>query len=167
MARDVCHDAAFRHGDAAGLGREGTVGMIRSDPNFNHTAVWVADLPAMMRLYEEVVGLERRFSFPPPATPAWASYAGLQLLALPEGTTQPRPTPPIGTPLQRPAFGALSHIGLAVSGEDDLDQLHERLVAHGAAITIPLVTRQVGERTARWLFFRDPEGNDVEVMRVV
>ena len=54
-----------------------------------------------------------------------------------------------------------------MSGEDDLDRLHERLVAHDAEIVIPLVTRRVGDRTARWLFFRDPEGNDVEVMRVV
>ena len=143
------------------------MGKVEADPNFNHTAVWVADLPAMMRFNEEVVGLERHFYFPPPAAPSWASYAGLQLMALPDGHALPRPAAATGTPLQRPAFGALSHIGLAVSGEDDLDRLHARLVAHDLEITIPLVTRQVGDRTARWLFFRDPEGNDVEVMRVI
>jgi catechol 2,3-dioxygenase-like lactoylglutathione lyase family enzyme len=139
---------------------------VQSDPNFNHTAIWVADLWVMMRFYEEVVGLERRFYFPPPATPAWASYSGLQLLAAPSGTAFESPPATVWSPLQRPALGAFSHIGLGVAGDDDLDELNERLVEHGVEIVIPLVTRQVGDRVARWVFFRDPEGNSVEVMKV-
>ena len=139
---------------------------VQADPNFNHTAIWVADLSAMMRFYEEVVGLERRFYFPPPATPPWASYSGLQLLAAPQGTTIERPVTPAATPLERPALGAFSHIGLGVVGDRDLDQLNERLVAHGVKIVIPLITRQVGDHVARWVFFHDPEGNPVEVMKV-
>ncbi len=55
----------------------------------------------------------------------------------------------------------VAHIGIVV---DDMDASYELLRERGAAFNSPPVTIDAGELAgARWAYFRDPDGNQIEL----
>jgi catechol 2,3-dioxygenase-like lactoylglutathione lyase family enzyme len=115
----------------------------------DYTVILVRDMPAMRRFYEGVL----RFSLSRELSAGWIEYQiGGNTLALsrPGRTAKDAPTPKGSASLQL-AFK------VAV---DDVDRCAEELLRHGIALLEPPTNQPFGHRT---LFFRDPDGNLLEV----
>lgn len=115
----------------------------------DYTVVFVRDMTAMRRFYEDVMG----FPMVRELSPRWLEYrAGPNTLALavPVMTGGDPPTPKGSAALQL-AF----KVPVA-----DVDRCADELVAKGVAIVSPPTDRPFGHRT---LFFRDPDGNLLEI----
>ncbi|MBS4049510.1 MAG: VOC family protein [Alphaproteobacteria bacterium] len=115
----------------------------------DYTVIYVRDLAAMRRFYEDVLHLEliRELS------PRWIEYRigpNVLALALPGLTAKDDPVPKHTAALQL-AFRV---------GRDDVDACAAELEQQGVAIMLPPTDQPFGHRT---LFFRDPDGNVLEV----
>jgi catechol 2,3-dioxygenase-like lactoylglutathione lyase family enzyme len=115
----------------------------------DYTVILVRDMAAMRRFYEGVL----RFSLTRELSPGWIEYQiGGNTLALsrPGRTAKDAPMPKGSASLQL-AFK------VAV---DDVDRCAEELLRHGVDLLEPPTNQSFGHRT---LFFRDPDGNLLEV----
>ena len=115
----------------------------------DYTVILVRDMAAMRRFYEGVL----RFPLTRELSAGWIEYQiGGNTLALsrPGRTAKDAPTPAGSASLQL-AFK------VAV---DDVDRCAEELVRHGVDLLEPPTNQPFGHRT---LFFRDPDGNLLEV----
>ena len=115
----------------------------------DYTVVFVRDMSAMRRFYEGVLGfpLSRELS------PGWIEYqVGSNTLALarPRLTAADAPTPNGSASLQ---------LAFKVSAPE-VDQCADELVRQGVTLLSPPTDQVFGHRT---LFFRDPDGNLLEV----
>jgi catechol 2,3-dioxygenase-like lactoylglutathione lyase family enzyme len=115
----------------------------------DYTVILVRDMAAMRRFYEGVL------RFPPTRelSSGWIEYQiGANTLALsrPRRTAKDAPTPKGSASLQL-AFK------VAV---DDVDRCADELMRHGVDLLEPPTNQPFGHRT---LFFRDPDGNLLEV----
>ena len=115
----------------------------------DYTVIFVRDMAAMRRFYEDVLGflLVRELS------PGWIEYRlGDNTLALarPSRTAADAPTPVGSASLQ---------LAFKVSAPD-VDRCAGELVRQGVALLSPPTDQVFGHRT---LFFRDPVGNLLEV----
>jgi catechol 2,3-dioxygenase-like lactoylglutathione lyase family enzyme len=115
----------------------------------DYTVIFVRDMDAMRRFYEDVLVLPllRELS------PNWIEYGlGPNTLALarPSLTRADAPTPP-GTAALQLAFKV---------APAEVDACADELVRQGVALVSPPTDRPFGHRT---LFFRDPDGNLLEV----
>jgi len=115
----------------------------------DYTVIFVRDMAAMRRFYEDVLclSLQRELS------PNWLEYqlgGNTLALARPGLTASDAPTPPGSAALQL-AFKVAA---------DDVDACADELVRKGVALVSPPTDRAFGHRT---LFFRDPDGNLLEV----
>jgi catechol 2,3-dioxygenase-like lactoylglutathione lyase family enzyme len=115
----------------------------------DYTVIFVRDMAAMRRFYEDVLGfpLIRQLS------PGWIEYrVGSNTLALarPSRTAADAPTP---------AGSASLQLAFKVS-VPEVDQCADDLVRRGVALLSPPTDQRFGHRT---LFFRDPDGNLLEV----
>ena len=116
----------------------------------DYTAIFVRDMAAMRRFYEEVLG----FPLIRELSPRWIEYrVGENTLALttPGGRTAGDAPVPKGTASVQLAFK------VAVA---EVDRCAEELARKGVAILSPPTNQPFGHRT---LFFRDPDGNLLEV----
>ncbi|HEV8636228.1 MAG TPA: VOC family protein [Chloroflexota bacterium] len=117
----------------------------RLAPGNNHTAVRVRDLEGLERFYTEVVGLkimsQRRSTA---GVPDATFFTGLQLLRYPEQDVSQK--------------GVLDHVGINVG---NLDEIVAHLRQHGVGLVGEIGTPGPNVRTA---FFRDPEGNTIELI---
>ncbi len=117
-------------------------------PENNHTAMRVGDLEAAVKFYSEVVGLEVLRANGDPNRPTAVFLPGIQLVRY-DGDVSNR--------------GVLDHIGLAVGNMDEI-------VASLKAAGIELENNRINDNTrpdgsrVRTAFFRDPEGNRVELV---
>jgi catechol 2,3-dioxygenase-like lactoylglutathione lyase family enzyme len=116
----------------------------------DYTVIFVRDMVAMRRFYEEVLG----FPLLRERSPGWIEYrVGNNTLALarPSLTAADAPTPKGSASLQ---------LAFKVSAPQ-VDQCADELVRIGVDLLSPPTDRSsFGHRT---LFFRDPDGNLLEV----
>lgn len=115
----------------------------------DYTVIFVRDMASMRRFYEGVLGfhVQRELSA------GWVEYrVGTNTLALawPSRTAGDAPLPEGSASLQ---------LAFRVS-PPDVDGCAEELVRHGIALLSPPTDESFGHRT---LFFRDPDGNLLEV----
>lgn len=115
----------------------------------DYTVVFIRDMAAMRRFYEDVLG----FPLLRELSPGWIEYrVGGNTLALarPSLTAADAPTPNGSASLQ---------LAFRVS-PPEVDQCAAELVRQGVDLVSPPTDRAFGHRT---LFFRDPDGNLLEV----
>ena len=115
----------------------------------DYTVIFVRDMAAMRRFYGEVL----RFSLLRELSPGWIEYQiGGNILALsrPHRTAKDAPTPPGSASL---------HLAFKVAAPD-VDRCADELVRQGVDLLEPPTNQSFGHRT---LFFRDPDGNLLEV----
>lgn len=115
----------------------------------DYTVIFVRDMAAMRRFYEEILGfpLLRELSL------GWVEYRvgdNTLTLARPRLTAADPPTPNGSASLQ---------LAFKVSAPD-VDRCADELVRHGITLLSPPTNQVFGHRT---VFFRDPDGNLLEV----
>ncbi|MBB4360336.1 catechol 2,3-dioxygenase-like lactoylglutathione lyase family enzyme [Bradyrhizobium sp. CIR18] len=115
----------------------------------DYTVIFVRDMAAMRRFYEDVLA----FPLLRELSPNWIEYGlGGNTLALarPSRTAADAPTPPGSASLQ---------LAFKVSAAE-VDACANALVRQGIALVSPPTNQSFGHRT---LFFRDPDGNLLEI----
>jgi catechol 2,3-dioxygenase-like lactoylglutathione lyase family enzyme len=115
----------------------------------DYTVVFARDMAAMRRFYEDVLG----FPLVRELSPGWIEYrVGGNTLALarPRLTAGDAPTP---------AGSASLQLAFRVA-PPEVDRCADELLRHGVALLSPPTDQAFGHRT---LFFRDPDGNLLEV----
>jgi catechol 2,3-dioxygenase-like lactoylglutathione lyase family enzyme len=115
----------------------------------DYTVIFVRDMAAMRRFYEGVLG----FPLLRELSPGWIEYRiGDNTLALarPSRTAGDAPAPQGSASLQ---------LAFKVSAPE-VDQCADELVRQGVELVSPPTNQPFGHRT---LFFRDPDGNLLEV----
>jgi catechol 2,3-dioxygenase-like lactoylglutathione lyase family enzyme len=118
--------------------------------SIDYTVIFVRDMTAMRRFYEDVLcfPLTRELS------PGWIEYQiGGNTLAL------ARPNRWTATDAPTPNGGASLQLAFKVP-PPEVDQCADELARHGVAILSPPTDQSFGHRT---LFFRDPDGNLLEI----
>jgi catechol 2,3-dioxygenase-like lactoylglutathione lyase family enzyme len=126
-----------------------TVSAFKAIRAIDYTVIFVRDMAAMRRFYEDIIGLalQRELS------PNWLEYqlgGNTLALAWPSLTASDVPTP---------AGSAALQLAFKVSAAD-VDACADELVRQGVALVSPPTDQSFGHRT---LFFRDPDGNLLEV----
>ncbi|MGY4306663.1 lactoylglutathione lyase [Bradyrhizobium sp. USDA 4369] len=115
----------------------------------DYTVILARDWDAMRHFYQEVLG----FRLLRELSPGWVEYQvgpNILTLARPQRLASDQPTSPGSASLQL-AFKV---------GRDDVDRCAAELTRKGIALTEPPTDQPFGHRT---LFFRDPDGNLLEV----
>jgi catechol 2,3-dioxygenase-like lactoylglutathione lyase family enzyme len=115
----------------------------------DYTVIFVRDMTAMRRFYEGIL----RFPLTRELSPGWVEYqigGNTLALARPSRTAQDAPTP---------AGSASLQLAFKVSAPD-VDRCADELVRQGVELLSPPADQPFGHRT---LFFRDPDGNLLEV----
>jgi catechol 2,3-dioxygenase-like lactoylglutathione lyase family enzyme len=115
----------------------------------DYTVIFVRDMAAMRCFYEDVLG----FAMVRELSARWFEYqvgGNTLALAMPGLTAADAPTPSGSASLQ---------LAFKVSVAE-VDQCADELVRHGVELVSPPTDRAFGHRT---LFFRDPDGNLLEV----
>lgn len=125
-------------------------GSARLDASANHVALRVRDLDAALRFYRDLIGLPVTRIGKTPSNEDSVWLPGLQLIHDPN--------------LSAEAGGRLDHLALGIT---NVEEVCQRLDAAGFEADTPLQHRtaeQVG-RPLTMAFYRDPEGNRVELLR--
>lgn len=115
----------------------------------DYTVIFARDMVAMRHFYEEILG----FALVRELSPHWIEYrigANTLALAKPSRTASDAPTPQGSAALQ---------LAFKVSPAD-VDKCAGELTDKGIALVSPPTDQAFGHRT---LFFRDPDGNLLEV----
>ncbi|WP_108882301.1 VOC family protein [Anderseniella sp. Alg231-50] len=115
----------------------------------DYTVIFVRDMEAMRYFYEDIM----RFPMSRQLSSNWFEYSvggNTLVLSRPGLTAADVPTP----------YGSASlHLAFKVSARE-VDQCAEELMHKGIDLVSPPTNRDFGHRT---LFFRDPDGNLLEV----
>jgi catechol 2,3-dioxygenase-like lactoylglutathione lyase family enzyme len=115
----------------------------------DYTVIFVRDMAAMRRFYEGVLG----FPVARELSPKWIEYQlgnNTLALAVPTRTAADAPTP---------AGSASLQLAFKVSAAE-VDQCAGELLRQGVELVSPPTDQSFGHRT---LFFRDPDGNLLEI----
>ena len=116
----------------------------------HHLALATRNFDRLLAFYTRTLGLPIVGGFPGERIIfLGAGTTAIELLA--EGTT-PRPHDPTGW----------SHLALEVA---DLDAAHATLTAHGVPFHLPPENYPPDAPTVRIAFFRDPDGNEIELIQ--
>jgi catechol 2,3-dioxygenase-like lactoylglutathione lyase family enzyme len=115
----------------------------------DYTVIFVRDMAAMRRFYEEILGFQVQREL----SPGWIEYhvgENTLTLARPSRTARDAPVPTGSASLQ---------LAFRVSAPE-VDECAEELVRQSVDLLSPPTDQVFGHRT---LFFRDPDGNLLEV----
>lgn len=125
---------------------------------FNHVATLTTDMDLTVRFYEQAFDAVVTFEVPPSADHPWMKIvdlgggAALNVFEVPAGDI-------IGDRRRQGGRGAIDHFALAVDSLATLETMRDRLLAAGA-----LEVGDIQRLGDEWsLFFRDPDGMDLEV----
>jgi lactoylglutathione lyase len=132
--------------DEQGAGTESTFQAIRA---IDYTVIFVRDMDAMRHFYETLLG----FSLQRVLSSGWIEFrigSNTLALAIPSRTASDHPIP-VGSAALQLAF----KVSVA-----EVDACAEELVRKGISLVSPPTDQVFGHRT---LFFRDPDGNLLEV----
>lgn len=123
---------------------------LRAIRALDYTVIFARDLAAMRRFYTEVMQFEVYFEL---GGGKWVELrVGSSILALSEpGLVIPDRPPPAGTACLQLAFRVR---------REDVDACETALRVEGVEIVAPATDQPWGHRT---LFFRDPDGNLLEI----
>jgi len=123
---------------------------LRAIRALDYTVIFVRDLDAMRRFYTEVMQFEVYFEL---GGGSWVELrVGGNVLALTRpGGVIPDPVPPAGTACLQLAFRVR---------REEVDACETELRAQNVEIVAPATDQPWGHRT---LFFRDPDGNLLEI----
>lgn len=124
----------------------------------DHIVLTVADIEATTRFYEQALGFEAETFRGPDGQPRYALKFGRQKINLQDRNTV---TP---TKAQRPTFGAGDFCLIAAA---PLDDVLAHLRSSGVVIEAGPVPRQGAVGKLRSIYFRDLDGNLVEVAEYV
>jgi catechol 2,3-dioxygenase-like lactoylglutathione lyase family enzyme len=124
----------------------------------DHIVLTVNDIEETTRFYERALGFEREFFHGPDGQPRYALRFGKQKINLQDRSTD-TPTKAIA-----PTFGAGDFCLIAAV---PLDQVLAHLQAQNIAIVVGPVSRRGALGPLRSVYFRDPDGNLVEVAEYV
>lgn len=124
---------------------------------FNHVATLTPDLDRLVRFYEDVFGAVATFEMQ-----ATSDHPRMIIIDLGGGASmnifETTADEIIGDRRRQGGRGAIDHYGLAVDSLATLEATRDRLVAAGADIG------EIQQLGAEWsLFFRDPDGMELEV----
>jgi lactoylglutathione lyase len=114
----------------------------------NHTALRVRDMEAALRFYRDLIGLPVLRSQGPDEAPDSVWLPGLQLVRARGGEV------PV-------AGGTLDHLAL---GFANVEEVAQRLIEAGYVPEIGPETRERPGGTVTLAFFRDPDGNRLEIL---
>jgi catechol 2,3-dioxygenase-like lactoylglutathione lyase family enzyme len=124
----------------------------------DHIVLSVHDIEATTRFYERALGFERELFRGPEGQPRYALKFGAQKINLQDRDTA---TP---TKAQQPTVGSGDFCVLAAV---PLDEVLAHLRAEGIIVEMGPVARQGALGPLRSIYFRDPDGNLVEVAEYV
>lgn len=124
---------------------------------FNHVATLTPDLDRLVAFYREAFGAEVTFEMA-----ARSDHPRMIILDLGGGAAlnvfEVSPDEIIGERRRQGGRGAIDHYGLAVASLAELEAVRDRLAAMGAEIG------EIQKLGHDWsLFFRDPDGMELEV----
>jgi catechol 2,3-dioxygenase-like lactoylglutathione lyase family enzyme len=122
-----------------------------------HLALSVHDLDAMKRFYVDLLGFA--IEWEPDADNVYLT-SGTDNLALHRSPDMVIPIEDDAT-TRPPPGGALDHLGLIVRTADDVDRWAAFLESRGVAIVATPRTHRDGARSC---YFRDPDGNSVQII---
>jgi catechol 2,3-dioxygenase-like lactoylglutathione lyase family enzyme len=127
-----------------------------------HLALNVQRLDEMKTFYVDLLGFA--IEWQPDADNIYLS-SGIDNLALHRSSSltagRVGPPPHDGGADPRVGPGALDHLGLIVRSADDVDRWAEYLEGHGVIIDARPKTHRDGARSC---YFRDPDGNHVQII---
>ena len=124
----------------------------------DHLVLTVKDIEATTQFYERVLGLEREFFRGPEGQPRYSLHFGRQKINLPDRATE---TP---TKARAPTFGSGDFCLIAAV---PLDEVIAHLKKESVQIEAGPTTRRGALGPIRSVYFRDPDGNLVEVSEYV
>jgi len=125
-----------------------SVSAFRSIRAIDYTVIFARDMAAMRGFYEGVLG----FAVLRELSPDWIEYRiGDNTLALAKPTRAAAVPVPVGAAALQLAFRVAAA---------EVDQCADELLRQGVALLSPPTDQTFGHRT---LFFRDPDGNVLEV----
>lgn len=119
------------------------------EPSWTHTAVRVRDLERMMEFYHGLIGLAVNRIQGPEERPEIVWLRGVQLIRDTDRA-------------EGAASGSLDHVGIGVS---NIEAICARLEEAGAEVDTPLERRSRPTGDLLLAFYRDPEGNRVELLK--
>jgi catechol 2,3-dioxygenase-like lactoylglutathione lyase family enzyme len=122
--------------------------------HIDHLVLTVRDIEDTTRFYERALGMEREFFRGPEGQPRYALRFGRQKINLQDRATD---TP---TKARAPTYGAGDFCLIAAV---PLDEVIAQLREQGIAIEAGPVARRGALGAIRSVYFRDPDGNLVEV----
>ena len=126
-----------------------------------HLALNVRDLPAMKRFYVELLGFSVEWEPDPDNIYLSSGIDNLALHRSTELTTGRSTALTAGPTGESKSAGALDHLGLIVREADDVDRWAAFLEASGVAMSAKPKTHRDGARSC---YFKDPDGNSVQVI---
>ena len=117
-----------------------------------HLALPARDLDAMKRFYVDVLGFAVEWEPDPDNIYLSSGIDNLSLHRAPSTSLRAG---------ESPAGGALDHLGLIVRVPDDVDRWAEFLKSKGVELAVQPKTHRDG---ARSFYFRDPDGNTIQII---
>jgi catechol 2,3-dioxygenase-like lactoylglutathione lyase family enzyme len=125
---------------------------------FDHIVLTVNDITETLKFYERVLGFEREMFQGSDGQLRYALRFGDQKINLQDGATD------TANKAQVPTFGSADFCLIATV---PLQQVRDHLRAENVAITAGPVARRGAVGAMRSIYFRDPDGNLVEVSEYI